>query len=304
MGTFDEILAELNVAPDDRALLSGIAAKYPELQSGYLRQSDYSRLANEAQQKVADRERSAREAKAAADAAKAELDAWNEWKASNWDPGTNQFILDARVQELEQRLREAAAGGGSDVARFSDIAGELETYLQQRGVLVKDDILPLQEAFTNQGQAIQHMFLKAITLPTIYAQRTQGKEMDTASFWAYVNQDRERFANLRQSFEEWFKPQQAAMELEEKERKLQERESELAKKEQEAAARATAGPSPTDVEATGMGPLQQKLSGQNAGISDEEKARLETIKNARPGSGELARMAARELELKGTLVGN
>lgn len=119
--SFDDILGSLVTDESDRAVLSELAVKYPEVKNGWLRQSDYSRKLD-----------SFRDIEREAQTYKGKVGEWEGWAKENWDFEANrpkmEVFWERKAQELESKV-------GTEMT-FDDITKAIK----EQGLVSKPDL--------------------------------------------------------------------------------------------------------------------------------------------------------------------
>lgn len=146
VNSFDEVLNSLVGDAEDREALGNLASKYPEIKSGWLRQSDYSRKLDS----FRDTEK--------------KVEAWNKWAAENWDAQNNAPKMEVYWREKAQELESKV---GADMT-FDEIKSFTEGFLNERGVMTKSEF---DQAIGNKAQEIDKSFQGSAYFAAVLAEK-------------------------------------------------------------------------------------------------------------------------------------
>ena len=134
VNSFDEILN--SVDESDRATLSDLSSRYPDLKNGWLRQSDYSRNLDKLRATEAEYQKY-----------KTTAEAWTEWASNNWDLEANRPKAE---KYWNDRANELEAQRGQDMT-FDDI----KKFATEQGFISKTD---LESTLTQKQNEIGESF--------------------------------------------------------------------------------------------------------------------------------------------------
>lgn len=293
VNSFDDVLNSLVSDESDRGVLKELAEKYPDVKSGWLRQSDYSRKLDA----FRETERKAEEYKNGFESIKAqfedlnskygdvasELQDWHSWKENNWDETDN---IPKMEKYWRERAAELEASKGQDMT-FDDI----KKFMNESGVVTRND---LENTLTSKAQEIDNGFKGSAYFTVMLNELSNEhyaefkKPLKTTEFVAKLNEY--GTTDLQTAYSKYVAEDRKALadkaEAEKIEKIKQQTREEL---EKEFAQKTfNNGGVPTDNE-PGLGPLQSKL--QMVGDPDAlDKAEL--------GSGITARLAAEAFRKK------
>ena len=149
----------INAIPDesDQSQIANLAERYPEVKSGWLRQSDYSRKLDELKP-IRD-----------------DLAKWESWAASNWDDENNAPKLEVYWRN---RAKELEASKGDEMT-FDDIS----KWAQDNGVVTKDTLKHKEDEFLNSINGTAYFALAAADLQGRHIEEF-GKPMKVRDFAA------------------------------------------------------------------------------------------------------------------------
>lgn len=306
MAGFAEILRTLrNIEETDRDVLSGLAAKYPDLDTIVARKKDL----DEATLKLTE----IQERFSSSDST---LTAWEKWKADNWDK-------DAGMTKQEKVARDAAtrlaaeietmkAGGfvgGGDMS-FADIQEDLKKYLADGKFATADGLKPLtdklgdvEKLVSNQGAYWEHFYARTNHLNLKYYREfgeKLGQDFDMEAFMGFVAASPERMKDINAAYTEFVKPSVAALDFKVQSETLAKERAEFDAKVAAAATAQAAGGgagAPTDGTA-GAAPTRGHLENRLHIVPKEG----EQVDTTPLGAGILAARAAEEYRTKGTLI--
>jgi hypothetical protein len=285
---FEEILSTFS-SDEDRQAFTSLAERNPQIREYGLRQADYSRVINENRDSLE------------------ELKGWKKWEEQNWDREAKTTKAEAELaRELESERRAKAelekqiAFGdlGGDV-NFADIEGDLNKFLETKGVVTKDLFQQKEQEFrTVQGASMT----AALVVPYLNQkhQNEFGELFNPAEFVSEAVK-KGRF-DLEDYYDKDFvvpkrEAQRAKKHQEEMSRIQAEAEAKVAAAQKEADERVARvqgmGPAggPTDADGPQMGAFQRNY----LKVPEEGTA---VPANSELGQGTVAAIAAREWRQK------
>lgn len=268
INAFDEILNVHVSDESDRATITTIAEKYPELKNGWLRQSEFSKKMDETR------------------AAQELASKWQTWRVNNWDDEAKMTKAQRqamdRVRELEDKLSEA----GNGEMTVEQMTALLDGELKNRGLVTAEQLAGDKKYIQESLQGHAYLVAKMPVLAQKYKDMT-GEYLDGTELLKKVNEYGE--TDLDKVFERYVAPKMAEKELKEIEAKkaaAQAELDELAKKKENA----TSPTLPTDQGGdSGISPFQAQMRGIKSPDAD-------VLSNFELGSGGIAAFAAQRFK--------
>jgi hypothetical protein len=301
MGAFDEILDDLKVAPEDRAVLAPLAEKYPDLNAAVIRRKEYNQKLDEM-----DREKAAR----AKDFQ--ELGEWRQvtkefWDPEAIDPTSGRKGTWKQVAELGTKLT-AAEQRAADLQKLVDAGGDMDfdgilNGLKEKGFVQKTDLTGLMpksdyeaditKRLDTWGGSTEYMIGNVAPLVTRYAREYPGEDMDVTAFIRHTSTN-DLWKDPKKAYESFTAGKRQELEVARLKKEAEDAEKrgyEKAKAEKQATHQPddTSGNSPA-----AMGPLQARLKELKEGKKDD-------VSTGKLGDGSAA-AAGMEALRNGTLV--
>lgn len=272
---WEDILAEISPEDTDKPILEKYKSK---IETGYLRQSDYSRKQDELRNKVA------------------LADQWDEWQKSEWDADRKMTKTAAqKVDEAERlatRVAELEKGAGSEMT-WEEIEKGLESrnYVKAdalKEVVKKSDYeKDVESRFGGRDAAIEHLFSEVTPLVLDHKEQF-GTHLDTKAFLTYIGSDKERFKNPRKAYDDFIATEKDRAAIVKEKAQLDEDKAKFAE-EQRKVTEAAATRMPTDT-GEGLGTIQ-RMQRERLKVGEGEV----DLSKAKLGDGTLAAEGARLL---------
>jgi len=139
LNKFEDILANYVKDENEKATLTGLINKYPDLRAGWLRQDDYSRSKDEVAKN-----------KELYEAAIGKVGEWESWKENNWDETRNMTKAQAELLQEVERLRE---GSGNEMT-FDQLNDSVSKFVKDNGLISKtelDSVIAEKTKFVDDG---------------------------------------------------------------------------------------------------------------------------------------------------------
>lgn len=286
---FDELLDSMG--EDHRKALGEIAEQYPDLKSGYLRQSDYSRKMDEIRDKVTYAKQ------------------WEDWYSKNWDAdafgkgqgGTKREMEKARLLRDREEALKAAESKISELNQRVSVGGEvtfeelnshLEKEISGRGLMKRDEVSAMvdgkaqgvEQMLTNSLSGYAHIATKGPKLMfKHYREFNEDLDLDNVLEHAAKN----GIGDLEKAYDEFVSEKRGEVLA-----KKHQEEIEAAKKTAREEALKERGMSttamPDDNSGPTMGPMKARLLGLQSGADGRPD-----LSKAEMGRGIIAQEAAR-----------
>lgn len=254
MSGFEALLSAMQ--DPDKAALSDLASKYPDLKGGILRQDDYSRKMNELQEVRKNAEQ--------ADMAAAQ---WETWRKANWldDQGMTKAESEAR-QELE-RLKSEFEGKGTDMTA-EQLQQELNKAISAQGLMTQTQFQESVGAIKKEYEGTLTNLANLNTATTRLALqhfKDYGDILDTEAM--YRSAQEKGLSTAEAAYQDYTSALRSKIQTEAQQKAIEEAYN---KGKAEAAMQVgmgVGGQMPGDSEGPVLGPLQQQLLNRASGES-------------------------------------